>query len=214
MQYEEIVTGALARMLDWGNEFPSARMPMYRRISQRQQQLFSLASKLNPDYYGRCVIGAFDGEGCLDLRDLVDLATVDQAAGIQFVEVNDVGTNVVRVSGEEVNMVSIADKDADVAPRITVRDFIIRGVGTDFTGVVSIRIFYPRIPDMVAFTENGTTEIELLEQHQELLIIDLTKDLLRKTIQMVPEVKTAATGILDSGGAGLWRRSEHGLDRR
>ena len=95
-------------------------------------------------------------------------------------------------------MVSIADKDADVAPRITVRDFIIRGVGTDFTGVVSIRIFYPRIPDMVAFTENGTTEIELLEQHQELLIIDLTKDLLRKTIQMVPEVKTAATGILDS----------------
>lgn len=196
MQVEEIVTGSLARMMDWGNDFPSARMPMYRRISQRQQQLYSFASKANPDYYGRCAIGGFDAEGCLDLRDLIDLANLDQAAGIQFVEISDAGASVTVTAGEEVNIVSIADRDADVSPRVTLRDFIFRGVGTDLTGVISVKIFYPRIPDELLFTEDGTTEIELLQQHQELLIIDLTKDLLRKTMGMEPSVKTAAAGLL------------------
>ncbi len=200
MTYDEVVEAALARTMDWDGEFPSSRLPMFRRVGTRQQQLFSFASKVNPDYYGRCATGDIDANGCLDLRDLAGAtAPVDQAAGIQYIEVKDAGTHPTLLPGDEVHMVSVADQlNAEVAPRVTVRDFVIRGVGSDLTGVVSLDVFYPRVTDMPLVGEDGTTVIELLEQHQELLVIDLTKDLVRKTMGMEVAVKAAIQGILDT----------------
>lgn len=197
MNYLDVVEAALARTLDWDGDFPSSRLPMFRRIGQRQQQLFSLASKANPDYYGRCATGDIDANGCLDLRDLgTAAAPIDQAAGIQYIEVNDAGTHPTLVTGDEVNMVSVADRDAEEAPRVTVRDFVIRVVGTDLDLVVSLDVYYPRVTDLPLVGEDGTTDLELLEQHQELLVIDLTKDLVRKTMGMDTVVKGAIMTVL------------------
>jgi len=197
MTYEDVVIATLARTLEWDAEFPSTRLPMFRRIGIRQQQLFCLASKSNPDYYGRCATGDIDANGCLDLRDLATaVAPVDQAAGVQYIEINDPGTGV-HPTGTEVHIISIGDQAADIAPRATLRDFIIRGIDLDLEGVISLDVYYPRVPDMPLVGEDGTTVLELLEQHQELLVIDLTKDLIRKTIDLSPEVKAAVKGILD-----------------
>lgn len=203
MTYEDVALATLARTMEWDAEFPSTRLPMFRRIGTRQQQLFSIASKLNPEYFGRCATGDLDASGCLDLRDLATAAApVDQAAGIQHIEVNDPGTGV-HATGTEVTVVSIADHDAEVVPRATVRDFVIRGVDLDLEGVVSLDVYYPRVSDMPAVGEDGTTDLELLEQHQELLVIDLTKDLIRKTLDMGPEPKAAVTAILEGEEATL-----------
>ena len=42
--------------------------------------MFSMASKINPDYYGAEAGAALDSEFRLDLKDLIDLADLDQAA--------------------------------------------------------------------------------------------------------------------------------------
>ncbi len=190
MTYEEVVENALARTLEWDGEFPSTRLPMYRRIGVRQQQLFSMASKVNPDYYGSEAAAALDSEYRLDLKDLDGLATLDQAAGVQRVIILDPGASIY-VAGDEVNIVSIDDIDADLPPRVTIRDQIVKGVGTDLINVVSLCVKYPRYADMPLNTEDGTTDIQLQEPYQELLVIDLTKDLVRKTLSLEVGVKAA-----------------------
>lgn len=198
MTYEDVVIAALARTLDWDGEFPSARQPMYRRIGKRQQQLFTMASKINPDYWGTCAIATIDPTDLnVDLRLLDGGLNVDQSVGVQRIEIQDEGTSSL-TSGDQVHIVSINDRDAELAPRVTIRDLIIASVGTDLTGVTSLAVYYPRYPDMPATSEDGTTALELQQAHDELLVIDLTKDLVRKTLSMDPATKTAIQGLLDA----------------
>jgi len=196
MTYEEVIENALARTLDWDGEFPSTRLPMYRRVGVRQQQLFSMASKINPDYYGTEAGADLDSEYRLDLKDLDGAANLDQACGVQRVVILDPGTSTY-VADDEVNIVSIDDIDADLPPRVTIRDQIVKGVGTDLALVTSLCVKYPRYADMPANTEDGTTDIELQQPYQELLVIDLTKDLVRKCLSMETEVKAATQTILN-----------------
>ncbi len=169
---------------------------MYRRIGKRQQQLMSMASKVSPDYHGACATGDLDSTGCLDLRDLETAAGLDQAGVIQRLEVNDPGTSGLP-TGTQVHLISRDDLKAAVAPRATLRDRIIRGIEPDLDGVTSIDVYYGRIADMPATAEDGTTDLEMHEVHQELLIIDLTKDLVRKALELSPEAKAAILAILD-----------------
>lgn len=196
MTYEEVVEAALARTLDWDGEFPSTRLPMYRRIGTRQQQLFSMASKVNPDYYGSEAGAPLDAQYRLDLKDLAGLADLDQALGVQRIIILDAGASSY-TAGDEVNIVSIDDIDADLPPRVTIRDQIIKGVGTDLVDVVSLCVKYPRVSDMPENSEDGTTDIQLIEAYQELLVIDLTKDLVRKCMSMDPTVKAAVQQVLN-----------------
>ncbi len=196
MTYEEVVENALARTLDWDGEFPSSRLPMYRRVGVRQQQLFSMASKINPDYYGQRAGAALDAQYRLDLRDLDGATDLDQAVGVQRVEIEDAGTSSY-ASGDEVNIVSVDDIEADIAPRVSIRDQIIKGVGTDLLNVVSLCVYYPRFADMPDDDEDGTTDIQLIQAYQELLVIDLTKDLVRKCLSIEPDVKSAIQQILN-----------------
>jgi len=198
MTFAEVVENALARTLDFDAEFPSTKLPMYRRIGVRQQQLFTLASKINPDYYGSEAGGVLDANYQLDLRDLAGLADLDQAVGIQRVEILDHGTSTVHADGDEVNIVSIDDIDADLSPRVTIRDQVLRGVGTDLLNVTSLCMKYPRVADMPDTDEDGTTDVEVPEPHQELLVVDLTKHLVKKCISMDGEVKVAIVGTLDT----------------
>lgn len=202
MTYEEVVENALSRTLEFDGEFPSTRLPMYRRIGQRQQQLYTAASKINPDYYGQRAGAALDSEFRLDLRDLDGATNLDQAVGVQRVEIQDAGTSSY-TTGDEVNIVSVDDVEADIAPRVSIRDQIIKGIGVDLTNVVSLCVYYPRIPDMPLTAEDGTTDIDLQEAYQELLIIDLTMYLVRKSLSLNTEVKAGILGALkeEEGGA-------------
>lgn len=198
MTFEEVVENALARTLEFDAVFPSTRLPMYRRIGVRQQQLFTLASKLNPDYYGSEAGGPLDAYYQMDLKDLAGLVDLDQAVGIQRVEILDHGTHATYADGDEVNIVSIDDIDADLAPRVTIRDQVIKGVGTDLALVTSLCVKYPRVADMPASSEDGTTDIELHEPHQELLVVDLTMYLVKKCLSLETGAKAAILENLKS----------------
>jgi len=193
--YEEVVENALSRGLDFDAEFPSTRLPMYRRVGVRQQQIFNLAARKNPDYYGVQAAGTLDANFRISLADLVGHATLDQATAIQSILILDAGASAY-AAGDEVNIVSIDDVDGDLAPRVTIRDRIIQGVGTDLTSVVSLCVKYSRVPDPAETDEDGSTAIEVHEPHVELLVIDLTIHLARKTLSMEPEVKAAVISSL------------------
>lgn len=190
MRYEEIVVNALARTLEFDAEFPSTRLPMYRRVGTRQQQLYTFASKRNPDFYGVSASANLNADDELDLKDMAGVPAVNQSVGVQRVEICDHGTSTY-TDGDRVNIVSIDDIEADLAPRATLRDYVIKGVGTDLNNVTSLCVYYPKYPDMPDTDEDGTTEISIAEAHAELLIIDLTKHLLRKCMSMEATVKAA-----------------------
>lgn len=195
MTYEEVVEAALSRTLEWDGEFPSTRLPMYRRIGTRQQQLFTKGSKVNPTYYGVKAGAALDANRELDLRDMAGVPAVNQAVGVQRVEIGDPGTST-WVAGDRVAIVDVDDIEADLAPRVTLRDFVLKAVGTDLDLVTSLCVYYPRYPDMPANTEDGTTDVEMSETFSEMLVIDLTKYLLRKTLGIESGVKTAMMAAL------------------
>jgi len=195
--YEEVVVAAMARGLDWDADFPSTRLPLYRRIGKRQQQLFTKASKVNPDYYGVKAGAALDANDELDLRDLEAAPSVDQAAGVQRVEISDAGTSSY-ATGDKVSIVSVDDIEAELAPRMTLRDFVLKGVGTDLANVVSICVYYPRYPDMPANDEDGSTVLQLSETYSELLVIDLTKYLVKKTLSIEADVKAKILETLNA----------------
>ena len=121
---------------------------------------------------------------------------VDPAANITKVEVEDAGTHPTLVTGDEISIVSISDIEAELAPRMTLRNFALRQVGTDLAGVVSICAFYGYRPENKATPLDGTEDAELPPVYQELLVIDLAKWMVRMTLAMETEIKAAALAAL------------------
>ncbi len=168
---------------------------MWRRLQVRQAQLFSLAGKVNPEYFGARAQANLDANLAADLRDLVGNATLDPASTVQRVQVQDAGVSSL-TTGDRIAIVSLDDIAAEEAPRMTLRDFVLRTVGTDLTGVVSICVAYSRVPNVVA-AANGTEILALPDQYHELLVIDLAVDLLKKTIGLGVEQRVAAISVLE-----------------
>lgn len=198
MTIEEIAVQALARASEFSNSVPGARSVMYRRIGVRQQQLFAKAARINPDYYGICATGQVD-DGAVDLADLVD--PVEAADSIARIEIAAAGTSTY-ASGTRVNSVPVDDTDIEDAPRVTIRNRILRGVGTDLDGVVSLKVHYSRIPLAIAPTD-GTRQADLEEPHVELLVVDLTKILVKKLTSLSATISSAVLGSLDTEEAAL-----------
>ncbi len=196
MTWQEIVENAKARAIDFGTTFPSTDRPLFRRIEIRQQELFSAASRVNPDYFGVSAIGALDVNGAADLKDLETSLNTDPAASVVRVEVEDAGTHPSLVTGDEVNVVSVSDIAAALAPRMTLRNFILRQVGTELAGVVSVRAFYGYRPENKTTPLDGTEVAELPDVYQELLVIDLVKWMLKQTLEMQAETKAAAIAVM------------------
>jgi hypothetical protein len=195
--FDEAVDAALSRAVDYGADFPSARSVMFRRIGTRQQKLFIRAAALNPDYFGSDASGPLDVNRALDLKDLIGQATVDAAVAIQRIEVADPGTHATLLAGDRVSMVSIDDVNAGTIPRVTVRDFVIRAVGTDLDLVTSLCVYFPRVPDLVT-SLTGTEAVAVTSQHEELLVIDLVRWLIKMTIEMDPQRKAGAVAVYDA----------------
>jgi hypothetical protein len=80
---------------------------------------------------------------------------------------------------------------------MTLRNFILTGVGQDLAGVVTIVIYYGYFPETKAVPLTGFEEAELPLAYQELLVYDLTRWLIQQTLEMDPAKKVAALELLD-----------------
>lgn len=191
MTAEEIAVAAMAKATEFTTGFPSVRSVMFRRIGQRQMQLFALAGKENPDYFGICVSVTVP-QGAADLKEMFpDFPT---AEGVGRVEVHTQGASPYP-AGTKINVVPYDDPDVAFAPRAVIRNGNLFQVGTDLNGVGSIRIYYTKLPAPFDHSSKNT-EAELPLQFQELLVVDLAKDLIRKTMGLAPDAKAEMISIL------------------
>lgn len=199
MTAEEIVVQALARVREYSQKVPVTRSLAYVRIGQRQQELFAAAARVNPDFYGVCAHGEVDEDGALDLDDISD--PVPSVESIQRIEIYEMDTpededDVLPYAvGDVVNVVHFRDPDVESPPRVTVRDRVIRGVSDDLDRVVALRLYYSRVPASLGPTD-AATDAELPPQFQQLLVIDLVRDLFRRSVG-VPE-KATVVGMMDA----------------
>ncbi|KKK77831.1 hypothetical protein LCGC14_2849660, partial [marine sediment metagenome] len=102
-------------------------------------------------------------------------------------------------NGDEVNVVQLNDvAAAALAPRVTLRNQILKQVGTDLALVTSVRLYYSRRPFRLTDSEDGSTTVDFPEQWEELLVIDLAKWITRKATNPPLEQRTAALVSLDA----------------
>jgi hypothetical protein len=200
MTPEEIAVLAMARCSEITDSYPKARSVMYRRIGVRQQQLFTIAAGINPDYYGTDATTLLVG-GAADLADIADpVPTPEQ---ITRVEVNSVAGGSPFAVGREINVVPVADAlSAALPPRMTLRDGVLEGVAADLATVTGIRLYYSRQPKMIAPTD-GAVPTEIPSPHDELLVVDLAMTLLKAATKISAAERGAAITSLANEEAGL-----------
>lgn len=197
MTVDQVAVAALARAMEHSRQIPTTRSVIYRRIGQRQQDLFAMAARVNPDYYGVCAIASLrdaDDEwvGASDISAIGgDVPPVEQLARI---EVQDPGTSEYAV-GQEVYVVPLSDPGVAFAPRVTVRNRVIRQVGTDLAGVEKLEVFYSRSPTPITGADEDR-ELELAPQFQELLVVDAARDLFRRST-LLPN-RPALVALMDA----------------
>lgn len=172
MTVQEIYEAALARAMEFSQVVPNTFSVSVSRMRQRQEQLFARIAAENRDYAGRAAV--------LPLAaGIADTATLDPPPmRIYRVVVADPGASGY-ASGSKVAIVPVDDLECEVAPRATLRDGMLEGVALDLFDVVSVTVFYSRRPDSL---EHASDVPDLPEQFHELLVIDLAKSLIRKTI--------------------------------
>lgn len=196
MTFQEIVDNAKSRAIDFSVTFPTTERVLFRRIEIRQQELFSAAGRVNPDYFGVSASGPLDSDFKADIKDMEQSVNVDPAAAIARVEVDDPGTHPTLEQGDQINIVSLSDLDAELPPRMTLRNFVLTGVGTELKGVARINVFYGYRPENKTSPLDGTEDAELPDVYQELLVIDLVSWMIKQTLDMEASRKSAALEIL------------------
>lgn len=184
MTYDEVVDAALARASSWGHEYPGTRMLLYRRVSYRERQLYSMAARADEDRFGTSSDQSLTA-GSVDLSAL-------RIEALHRVEVLDPGGSGYS-AGDRVSIIKISDPEAALAPRATFRSGTLAGYGSELDSVTSVRIYYAEHPAAVT-TGSGTTSIP--EPHDELLVVDLTKHLAKKALDVDGDVREAQTQLL------------------
>lgn len=194
MTPEQIVVAAMGICSDYTDSYPTTRSIMYQRISARQRELFAHIATLDPEFYGaEAVVEVVDGAANIGaLEQSGDVYPVER---IQLVQIEDPGQSVVRVAGEGVTLVRATDAHAFFPPRATYRSGVIRGVEDDLDGVASILVYYSRRPRTIG--PDGAGEIELLEPFQYLLVYDLSRDLILRTVGIEGDKKAAALAMIE-----------------
>ncbi len=189
MTADDVIDAALARCTDLGAAIPSTRSVYYRRIGIRQGQIFSFIATAHPDYLGRTAIVALTN-GSYNLAGLSP-----KAERIVEIRVSNPGSSGL-LARERVNMVLIDDVDAQLPPRVVVRDQIISGVESDLSGVVSLTLHYSRQPTVTTILPE--TEMELPNQFQDLLVLDIAKQGIRQILDVEPQRRDGWLDLLSS----------------
>jgi hypothetical protein len=174
MTVQEIVEAALARAMEFSDKVPNTFSVSVGRMNQRHQQLFARIAERNRDYAGRDAELTLTAGAC----DTADLDPLPMR--ISLVTIDDPGSSSWPV-GRPVKVVPVDDLDCALPPRMTLRDGILQQVGTDLQGVTSVRVWYAKRP---ADLESGADVPAMPAQYHELLVIDLAKSMIRKTIAL------------------------------
>ncbi len=197
MTWDEIIEQGRARALDFGADWPSATSVLYRRIQVRQQEIFSTANRINPDYFGQNTVGALDANGDVNMASLdVEGSVVDPTAAVTRVEIQNPGSHPTLVRGDEVAIIPHNDPDAGIAPRMTLRSFILHAYCGDMDGVSSVCIYYGFRPALKPMPMDGSETSDLPSVYDELLVLDVTKFLVKLTMELATERKVAALGVV------------------
>ncbi len=189
---EEVAVQAMARVSVVTDNFPTTRSLMYRRIGVRQQQLFADAASINNDYFGTCASVALVA-GAADLRDIASPVPTPQQ--IQKIIVHAVGVGSVWAVGKEVAIVALGDIEAELSPRMTLRDGVLRAVGTDLNNVTEVMVYYARQAKMLG-PSDANTATEVPSPFDELLVVDLAAYLLQGVAAVEGNARAAALASL------------------
>lgn len=184
---DQIVERAFTRVNEITNEYPSARGPLYRQIGYRQRKLFAEAAKLNPERFGVCATAPLV-TSMADLSDIVSPVPTPEL--IQRIEILDPGTSGYN-AGDDVSVVRADDIGSELPPRAMLRDRVIIGVQQDLANVNSVRIYYPRLPDLFAETDGGK-EIEFEAPWDYLLVLHIALYTIGQAAQLTADIRKAA----------------------
>lgn len=196
-----IIEAALSRGLDLNLQAPAARSLLYRRMSLRQRGIFARAAQINPEYYGAEAIGTLTA-GAIDI-DLMPTDGVLEAEAITKVLIEDKGTSGYD-NGDQVSVIPDSEKAAAYyAPRVTIKNRVIAQVATDLTLVTSIRVHYSYRPVALLDAEDGTSTVSLEDPFDELLVLDIYRWLLKKTLGLDAAIKDAAIKVVGEEEAEL-----------
>lgn len=190
MTVQEAIDAAKARCAELGVEVPGTLSLLVDRISQTQQRIFAKGAQWNPDYFGTCVVGTLDGLA-MDVLAIIDPLEIPET--ITRIEIADAGSSV-WPAGQEVAVVTLSDRDAEVAPRATVRRKVIASVGDDLAGVISLRVFYSPAPLPLVVTDLAH-KLEIPRPHDALVPLDLTLYLIDKLPEATPAVQAGRASV-------------------
>lgn len=197
MNADAVVESALARIATVGDQPKGPRAPYYRRVSVRQQQLFVVAARIDPEYYGVCAIGTLE-DGAVSIAAMEP--PVRTAAAITRIEVEDPGESTL-AAGTEIIPVRVQEREyAHDQPRVLLRNRAIIGLDDDLDGVTSIKVSYPYLP---ATIDAGDDELELPDPFGELCVVDLAKWMLRRipetelVVQLLRTIEAEETALLE-----------------
>lgn len=194
LSVEDVVVQGFARVQEYVRSMPAVRSVLYRRINVRQSQLTIAAARNNRDYYGVAAIATLLG-GAADVNDI--LTPVPPPELIHKITVDTVAAGAVPNIGDEVSIVRLGDETAEEPPRVTLRSGVLRQVGVDLLNVLTLKVYYSKLPDALLPAEPGTTLVALPNPHDELLVIDIAKLLVGRSMRGEPN-DTAKKIVLDS----------------
>lgn len=194
MTAEEMAILAMARTSEITQHYPATRSLMYRRMSLRQRELMASAAKANPDYYGVCAISTLDSEAATDLNDITEPVPTPELVSVFRIE--DAGDSQ-WTHGQEITIVPSSQLDCELPPRATLRDLVFQGVDDDLDGVVSIEIVYSRLSAPLGPLD-GDSVLELQAPWDDLLLIDLTRHLIRKATRLPQDIIASVIAGLDA----------------
>lgn len=199
---EEVRVQGMAHVQEYSTIRPMARSVMYRRISIRQQELAIAAARVNRDYYGVAANALVIG-GAIDVNDIT--SPVQWPEFIHKITVGAIAMGGPTPVGTEVSVVRLGDEAAEEPPRVTMRSGVIRQVGTDLTGVTSLKVYYSQIPDSLALAEDGTSLVAIPAPYEELLVLDIAKFIVTRSFtgESNDTTKAAAVAVLDTETA-MW----------
>jgi hypothetical protein len=193
MTAEEAAVLAMARTSEITDQYPATRALMYRRLGLRQRELMGVAAKTNPDYYGVCAVSPLDADAATDLNDIIEPVPTPEL--ISAVLIEDPGTSAY-AQGQEIAILPFEQRNVELPPRAMIRDLVFQGIDDDLAGVVSVEFYYSRLAAEFG-PYDGDSVLELQHPHNELLIVDLTRHLLRKATRLPADVRSAALVALD-----------------
>lgn len=181
----QVHKNALARAWQATKEIPTPEALAFRRVGVYQQTLIAAAGKENPEFYGASATTSLVG-GAADFGDIADPVPVPA-----LIDAIVIGAASGYAGGTEISIVPASDPASGVRPRATLRDLVLRGIGTDLDGVSSVTMYYTRQAPMYG-PDDRDTVVELASPHDELLVIDLAEYMLARS----PSASSAAVVAL------------------